>query len=350
MQNVEMSKTLKFKANRSESMNITDIKGKLFSYFKNFLNLTKTNCPQKGARCNINQVNKSFFINNTPYYIIINLLNESKLFIDLLKIYILIPNIFELATIFNNSNKNKIFYELLGCICVTKSKNYISFFKTGNKWNKYSESSNEEYDTYFNLIKSCLKNYEIPILLIYRNNEKYLNNDNELSIDEIYILERFCKNMDNLHLIMQNRFRPTEDFIDHPNDSEMKKKNNSINNSHNSNSSISINSYNCISCGYKNNIDDMICIKCKKNNDKSYEQKRKSSEQKQMFKNNSKSTLTVEKEEKPRDIKVKEDTSTKFYPKKNDNKLKDYNLPKQMNPVKKEKTLDNSSLTSEENK
>ena len=343
-----MSKTVKFKANRSESMNLTDIKGKLFSYFKNFLNQSKSNCPQKGNRCNINQVYKSFFINNTPQYININLINESKQFIDLLKIFILIPNVFELATIFNNSNKSKIFYELLGCICVNRSKSYISFFKSGNKWNKYYETSFEESDTYFNLIRGCIKNYEIPILLIYRNNEKLINHDNDLTTDEVLILERFCKNMDNLNLIIQNRFRPSEDIMDYSYETEIKKKNNSINNSHNS--TISVNSYNCVSCGYKNNIEDVICIKCKKNNDKSFDQKRKGSEQKQIYKNNSKSTLTLEKEEKVRDSKVKEDTSTKFYPNKNENKMKDYNLPKQMNITKKEKTLDNSSLTSEENK
>jgi hypothetical protein len=353
----EMAKTLKIKNKKDESFTLTDLKGKLFTYFKIYTNLIKTDCPQKGIRCSVNQVSKNFFLNNTPFYLSISLKNEIKSISQLLNLFVMIPNILELATIFKNSSNNKIFYELLGCICLSPNKNYTCFFKQTTKWVHYYDEVVTVYDNFFNMASHCLKNGEVPTLLIYQMTEKYSYDDSEMTTEEIYKLEQYAKNMDNMKSILRNKFKPEEDCLETlPDELERNIKNkrkNSENGSRNNSSSF-ITVYNCVFCGSKNNIEDILCIKCKKNNEKSIENiKKKNVEVKVLKRNSSKSTLNNDEEKlKPskRVVELEEkksyNTASKFYPKEErvqresrERAVKDYNLPKQM-VVRKDKSPD----------
>jgi hypothetical protein len=353
----EMAKTLKIKNNKSEHYSITDLKGKLFSYYKIYINLIKQDCPQKGNRCPVNQVSKSFYLNNTPTYLNINVTDEIKSTTHLLKAFIMIPNLLELATIFQNSNKNKVFYELMGCICQASNKNYTCFFKQSTKWIHYNDEQVSVYESFFSVVSHCLKNFEAPKLLIFQTTEKYYSNESELTNEEILKLEQYSKNIDNLKQIIRNKFRPEEDFIEInlPNEDFEKKlgkrKNSENDNKDNSTSFISF--YNCTFCGAKNYIDDILCIKCKKNNEKSIDIiKKKNNDSRVLKKDSSKSTLGENKNENNKVINIKKNiindiidkksyntVSEKFYPRPGDNLrksrekvAKDYNLPRQVIP------------------
>lgn len=76
---IEMSKSFKIKSintknnngnnnfanelNQISSINnLSDIKGKLFLYYKLLFNQLKIDCPEKGSSCEINKTNRAFFL------------------------------------------------------------------------------------------------------------------------------------------------------------------------------------------------------------------------------------------------------------------------------------------------
>ena len=364
----ELSKTFRNKAHNSNnnaysqsttltegSISISDLKGKLFLYFKTLISQIKINCPEKGTRCQINKTDKTFYLSNIPTYLSFNLtltgsVTMGKNFVDILKTFILIPKFFELGHIFNygenKGNTGKYFYELLGGVCIGSNKNYTSFYKNSlsQEWLHFDDEKVVRFQQFSELISNCLKYSEMPILLFYQLNEKFNDRDKDLTTEEINNLERFCRNLENLNIIVQNQFRPIEDIIKYvgteeggemplspinnnsniggpkgvnkfkrgektastisnnntgdnsstTNNNNPNKSNSTISNSRQNSNSY----YECFFCGYKNKIEDNIshCSKCLKNNERMIEEvKRKnlrsSDEHKSMAKSSSKSNI-----------------------------------------------------------
>lgn len=327
-----MSKSFKLKTGKfsqvgsTELANISDLKGKLFLYFKMLMNQIKVDCPAKGIRCDVNKTRKNLYLNNLPNYLTFalqrktmknehtdqsnqsnqynqfNSLTTSISVTEVLKTFILIPKLFDLSTIFDHSSKQKIFFEFFGAICIKPGKTYTCFFKNveghasnpSNQsctWTHYDDEKMTSFSSWFELISFCLKNLDFPIMLFYQIQEKYSDNEKELSYDELQTLERYARNADNLQNILQNRFRSDEDIINYDyelnfvNDNEINlrhllkrqkqisKNSTSISTSkpssnNNSNSRIEQpTEYICSKCQSKNRIENQICSVCSKNNE-----------------------------------------------------------------------------------
>lgn len=316
---IEMTKSFKIKSlhvknqlgnelNQISSVNnLSDLKGKLFLYYKLLFNQLKTDCPEKGASCEVNKTNRAFFLTNIPYNLSFGLVNPKKYgkiltHTEILKSFILIPKILDLSILFDYSSKQKVFYEFFGAFLIKPSKTYSCFFRqqTGNQnddftWVYYdcgkitSNSSEQNYtlsfNTWFDLISHCLANGEYPIMLFYQIQQKYIDNEKDISNEEIQTLERYAKSADNLHSIVMYKFRPTEDIIrsePSSNSNSLHLNNNAIQSgskgssnistsrntsNNNSQSRMDTGDYNCIYCFAKNRVDNMLCYKCGQNNE-----------------------------------------------------------------------------------
>ena len=290
--------------------NLSDLKGKLFLYYKLLFNQLKTDCPEKGASCEINKTNRAFFLTNIPYNLSFGLVSPKKYskilsHIEILKSFILIPKILDLSILYDYSSKQKVFYEFFGGFLIKPSKAYSCFFlqNSANQndnftWVYYdcgkitSNTSEQNYtlsfNNWFDLISHCLANGEYPIMLFYQIQQKYIHNEKEISNEEIQTLERYAKSADNLNSIVMYKFRPTEDIIK----SEPSSSSNSVNlnnihdinnlksvskdssnistsrntSNNNSHSRMDTGEYNCIYCFAKNKMDNMLCFKCGQNN------------------------------------------------------------------------------------
>jgi hypothetical protein len=326
---IEMSKSFKLKSGKfsevgsTEMSTISDLKGKLFLYFKMLLNSIKVDCPAKGIRCEVNKTNKNFYLNNFPTYLNFNLQRigvgspchaaQVLSIFEILKTFVLIPKIFDLGTLFDHSSKQKVFFEFFGAILLKPGKNYSCFFKnnTSNTTNShindylyihYDDDKITNFSSQFDLISFCLKNCEVPVLLFYQIQEKYNDSEKDISLDELQILERYARNADNLNNIISNRFRSNEDIIRfekidsthsqshsqgvytrNPSNASTLPLNQSSKNSssistskpsstNNSNSRIDpVTEYACINCYSKNRIECPVCLKCNKNNEAAIE-------------------------------------------------------------------------------
>jgi len=283
--------------------NLSDLKGKLFLYYKLLFNQLKTDCPEKGASCEINKTNRAFFLTNIPYNLSFGLVSPKKYskilsHMEILKSFILIPKILDLSILYDYSSKQKVFYEFFGGFLIKPSKAYSCFFlqNSANQndnftWVYYdcgkitSNTSEQNYtlsfNNWFDLISHCLANGEYPIMLFYQIQQKYIHNEKEISNEEIQTLERYAKSADNLNSIVMYKFRPTEDIIK----SEPSSSSNSVNlnnihdinnlksvskdssnistsrntSNNNSHSRMDTGEYNCIYCFAKNKIDNMLC-------------------------------------------------------------------------------------------
>jgi hypothetical protein len=282
---IEMSKSFKLKSGKisevgsSETTSLVDLKGKLFLYFKLLVNYVKVECPAKGIRCEINKTYKSFFLSNSPSYLIFSLqkqtlINMNFSVMEILKTFILIPKIFDLGTLFDHSSKQKIFYEFYGAILLKPGKTYTCFFKNKelNKWVHYDDEKISTYSSWFELLSSSLKNSESPILLFYQVQEKFTE-EKDLSLEEIQLLEKHARNADNLSNIIINRFRSNEDVIKFESFRGLQhfaktSETSAITSKHNSNSRIDqLTEYSCIGCLSKNRIECPVCLKCNRNNE-----------------------------------------------------------------------------------
>lgn len=326
---VEMSKSFKLKSGKfsevgsTEMSTISDLKGKLFLYFKMLLNSIKVDCPGKGIRCEVNKTNKNFYLNNFPTYLNFNLqrvgaggsfngVAQVLSIFEILKTFVLIPKIFDLGTLFDHSSKQKVFFEFFGAILLKPGKTYSCFFKNTHNTNTSNSNINDylyihydddkitNFSSQFDLISYCMKNSEVPILLFYQIQEKYNDSEKDISLDELQILERYARNADNLNYIISNRFRSNEDIIrfekvDSTNSNsqglytrnpsnastlplnQSSKNSSSISTSkpsstNNSNSRIDpVTEYACINCYSKNRIECPVCLKCNKNNEAAIE-------------------------------------------------------------------------------
>jgi hypothetical protein len=277
---IEMSKSFKLKSGKisevgsNEITSLVDLKGKLFLYFKLLLNYVKVECPAKGIRCEVNKTYKSFFLSNSPSYLSFSLQNQTHIntsVMEILKTFILIPKIFDLGTLFDHSSKQKIFFEFFGAILLKPGKSYTCFFKNKemNKWIHYDDEKISSYSSWFELLSSCLKNSESPILLFYQKQEKFTE-EKDIGLEEILLLEKHARNADNLSNTILNRFRSNEEIIKFESFRGLQPtgKNSDTSAKHNSNSRIDqVTEYSCIECFSKNRIECPVCLKCSKNNE-----------------------------------------------------------------------------------
>lgn len=222
---IEMSKSFKLKSGKisNDLIALSDLKEKLFLYFKRLVNTSKTQCP--GTRCNSAQTTKSYFINNYPSYLMFNLSSENSNIcssiscsMDLLKCFILIPRLFELSSLFENTYKNKIFFEFVGAIGIKNNNTFITVFKhnDGNSrfWLYYEDEFVTNVGSYYDLISFCLKNSIVLMALLYQAIEdKYSDNDVEIGFEEMGNLERYAAGLDTANESTSNRLRPLEETI-----------------------------------------------------------------------------------------------------------------------------------------
>jgi hypothetical protein len=279
---IEMTKSFKLKTGKlnNEISSLVDLKGKLFLYFKKLLNINRSECPE-GVRCELNRTNKKFLISNVPNYLAFNLQKNPNVMgvFEILNSFILIPRIFDIGAVFDQTSKQKNFYEFLGVILMKPSKSYSACYKsqTTNQWTYYDDETVISFNSWFDFIYHCLKHSEYPIMIYYQLEEKYIDSDtDDLSNEEIQMLESYARNSDNINLIMQNKFRPYEDIIRIDSENISNKghsskttsistsKNNSNNNSH---SRLDLGEYVCAYCFSKNRIESPLCFKCNKNNE-----------------------------------------------------------------------------------
>ena len=219
---------------------------------------------------------------------------------EVLKLFSLIPKIFDLSTLFEFNYKSKIFYEFIGGISVSDNQIYSSFFKQkiGSKkvWNRYVNETVTQCESWFSLVSKHVAFNEMPILLIFEKKDNFTE-DKCLEMNEIEKLMRFIKNSENFKLATTNRFRPTEEVFKFSDDNNLRnslenkfKRNNLSNVSSNANSSAnkpeesltaerenslrskklvaSITIYKCIKCSASNPIENSTCINCFLNNEK----------------------------------------------------------------------------------
>ena len=126
-------------------------------------------------RCSINQTNKQLFLTNFPYYLSFSLNPQSNSLINnptqVLKTFLLIPKIFDLNLIFENSKEN-VFYEFLGCILRTNNRTYSCLFFQKNFNSKeyiyYVDEQIYYFKTFFEVLCRLLKSQEMPILIIFQ--------------------------------------------------------------------------------------------------------------------------------------------------------------------------------------
>lgn len=271
---IEMDKSIKLKSGKisKDLIELSDLKEKLFLYFRRFIESIQTSCPN--IRCNIQSISKSYMIGNNPSYLmfslsysketrgVINLENNISLnyenesgnnnnsikgkiqnndslknysqydkiitnnksnnrnikSMDILKSLVMIPKLFELASLFEHSSKNKIFYELVGVIGTKNNLTNICFYKTfdssSKSWVYYEDENIIPMSSYFSLISFCLNNSIIPLAIQYKAIEdKYSDSDTEISFEDMGRLESYAESLDNHSDIYKNRLRPIEDLF-----------------------------------------------------------------------------------------------------------------------------------------
>ena len=278
--------------------NISESYGKLFMYYKCLLSQLKSNCPVNGNRCKINNTHKRLVLNNTPMYLVFaltrsNVINNNdsnsnrSLFTsvyDNLKSLILIPHSFHIESLFevnsNNTLKMKRF-ELLGIVLIRNTKSYTCAFKkaftnssSGNvnvMWIYYEDDNVIGFHTWFEFIAFCLKSGDTPLMLFYQlEDESKINNNNSnnngvysLNKNELYLLERYAHNADNVSKIFMNKLRINEDVI--MNAQYGNKVNNESLKKGGERPCLK-GEFICYCCQCKNSVDNVICRKCGTNN------------------------------------------------------------------------------------
>ena len=292
---IPLKKIFNLMDNKNNENILFESNQKLFNYYTNLISGIKTNCPINGQRCPINKTFHKLHLANSPSYLIFNIeqeINEIEgnyayPIINILKSFILIPNKFDIWTLFElNSKKNKNDFDFIGCILFRTSKVYSCAFKNKKGLIIYYECINEtinsinddnnniiEFVSYFDFVFFCIKNGLIPIMLFYQgdfltrkknnnNNNSNMDNYNDyLTNEQISVLEKYCSNTDNLYNILQNNLRKKEYLIFHK---KIKINNNNLNQNNNKNTIN--NDYICFNCQFKNNITNKRCAKCGYNN------------------------------------------------------------------------------------
>lgn len=219
---IEMSKSFKLKSGKisDDLIALSDLKEKLFLYYKQLINSIRSNCPD--SRCSTNVTSKTFFLKNSPVYLMFNLSSDkniTKTSMEILKSFILIPRLFELSSLFEHSQKNKVFYEFVGLLGIKNGNNtFVTLFKQNESnhyrhWVYYEDESILHLTSYYEMISFCLKNSIVPFALTYKAIEdKYSDNDANISFEEMGNLERYATSLDNF-CVTNNRFRPPDETL-----------------------------------------------------------------------------------------------------------------------------------------
>ena len=287
---IEMAKHVHHGNNHQQQQNVfnlNEIHAKLFVYYKMMLTQSKSNCPVNGSRCKINNTHKRLVLNNTPMYLVFALTrsnnnNDCNLFTnvyDCLKSFILIPQIFQIESVFdlsmNNALKSKRF-ELLGVVLIKNTKTYTCMFKktsnnTGNiMWVYYDDDNVIVFHSWFEFVAHCLKCGDTPLMLFYQledESKSNIGNNSTLSKNEIYLLERYAHNADNVSKIFTNKLRINEEVIPVVQQNYQQNHNESIKKGNNMSAGGTIKKeYMCYGCKCKNSVESVMCKKCGLNN------------------------------------------------------------------------------------
>ena len=120
--NLNINNSIKNNKNKANFLLLYESNQKLFNYYTNLISGIKTNCPTNGNRCPINKTFHKLHLANSPSYLIFNLehdfnvIDESYSYsvMNILKSLILIPNKFDIWTLFGlNSKINKNDFEFI---------------------------------------------------------------------------------------------------------------------------------------------------------------------------------------------------------------------------------------------
>lgn len=216
---IEMSRSFKLKSGKilNEIISLSDIKEKLFSYYKEYSENIPSSCSKK---CGGIVIKKRLFITNIPIYIMFNFIlleNKEISASELLRTLILIPRLFELSSLFENKSKQRIFYEYVGGVA-RKGTTYVSYYKvsdsSGHKiWVYYEDENVVTIGSYNELVSYFLKNQIWPMGILYTIVEnKYFDAD-EISLEDMKILEKYVNEVDLFRICSINSIRPSEDVI-----------------------------------------------------------------------------------------------------------------------------------------
>ena len=287
--------------NKNSKKNLIDMNQMLFNYYQKLIYSIKIkgDCPKYGKNCKINKLHKKYILKNNPSYLIFNLENyffkNNELFCSLnniLKIFVLIPHILNISTLFELENRtDKNYYELMGIIFLKISKIYSCAFKSKDIFYYYEDNIFLKFKNYYDIILFSLKNGNIPIAIFYQNTDLNLDKKNidkdsinynlnyDLTLEQINKLEKYVKNANNLNQNLKNKIRISEKIISDDIDININ-NNNLLNNtpknpslSDNYSSSLytnSVNSYNvlprkeyiCNNCERINKGDNFVCFFC----------------------------------------------------------------------------------------
>ena len=265
--------------------NLNELHAKLFVYYKMMLTQSKSNCPVNGNRCKINSTHKRLVLNNAPMYLVFALTRSNannSLFTnvyDCLKSFILIPQIFHIESVFdlsaNNVLKSKRF-ELLGVVLIKSTKTYTCMFRkisnsTGNvMWVYYDDDNVIVFHSWFEFVAFCLKSGDMPLMLFYQIEDESKSNtvnNSAMSKNEIYLLERYAHNADNVSKIFTNKLRINEEVIPVVQQNCQQNHSDSIKKSNNTSGGENLKKeYTCYNCQWKNSVDSVVCKKCGSNN------------------------------------------------------------------------------------
>ena len=221
----------------STNENFFDFNQKLFFYFKKLISKINILCPKNGNMCAINKVTHKFILNNTPSYLFFKLTNNDiNPFINfnypsfnILKIFILIPPIFNITNLFYSNinayqiqNSNEQYFELFGFIFLKISKIYTCAFKQDNVYYYHDEDISISFQSYYELVFYAIKNGLMPIMLFFQDcnlipnqNKNSINfsPNSELSKEQIAKLEKFVKTSESFYVNLKNKIRTSENII-----------------------------------------------------------------------------------------------------------------------------------------
>lgn len=203
----------------NDLVTLSDLKEKLFLYFRMAMNQSDNKC--QNSRCTVNLTNKHFFISNVPMYIVTSLFPYSSTSIsDLLKIFLLIPRLFELSSLFENNRKTKVFYELSSGVLVRSNHLFLSFSKVENSievgkiWQIQDNRENILFSNYYDFVSYSISNRLSPVMLVFSKIEnKYIDNDREITNEEIEFLESYTLSVEDYEPKLNSRLRPVDELL-----------------------------------------------------------------------------------------------------------------------------------------
>ena len=158
------------------------IKNILFKGFK-YLSKEESSLCEK---CKINLQRKLYLQKHGKYLILNLILNNSHSYVNIFKLYIMIPYIFNINELFSTEEKDTNL-KFVGMFLFSLS-HYKCMFIEENKFYIYDDDKCEEYRTYEDLIEHLIQNKYLPIAIFYRFIKKKKDEkiENLFEINETY--------------------------------------------------------------------------------------------------------------------------------------------------------------------